>query len=121
LIEGNKELILYHIDLRVRELGDATEFYREFSQPLVSPNRGRRRVESNSAWEPFPQNHFSDLPRSEPPAKRHPHRLLVNSSAEVDRVAEIIHGPEPNIEGPFLTPNTTSVLRRVLVIRAEPS
>jgi hypothetical protein len=53
-----------HIDLRVRELGDATEFYRAFLPAIGSPNSGKEKSgEVIQLWEPFRQNHFSDLPR----------------------------------------------------------
>ncbi len=76
-----------HIDLRVRELGDATEFYRAFLPAIGS--------------KPF--FGFTEDPNHQPNGTRI--AFWVNSSAEVDRVAEIIQrAGAKNIEGPLSNP-----------------
>ena len=96
-----------HIDLRVRELGDATEFYREFLPAIgfTEPWEGEE-WGGNSALGTFPSKPFfgfTEDPNHQPNGTRI--AFWVNSSAEVDRVAEIIQrAGAKNIEGPLSNP-----------------
>ena len=96
-----------HVDLRVRELGDATEFYREFLPAigLTEPWEGEE-WRGNSALGTFPSKPFfgfTEDPNHQPNGTRI--AFWVNSSAEVDRVAEIIQrAGAKNIEGPLSNP-----------------
>ena len=112
-----------HIDLRVRELGDATEFYREFLPAIGFTEQWEgEEWRGNSALGAFPSKPFfgfTEDPNHQPNGTRI--AFWVNSSAEVDRVAEIIQRPEPKTsKAHFLTPNTTRPITPCsLMIRAE--
>ena len=96
-----------HIDLRVRQLGDATEFYRQFL-PAIGFTQQWEGDEwrGNSAFGSFPSKAFfgfTEDPNHQPNGTRI--AFWVNSSAEVDRVAEIIQrAGAKNIEGPLSNP-----------------
>ena len=96
-----------HIDLRVRNFGDATEFYREFL-PAVGfsePWTGEEWIGSSTS-EAFPSKAlfgFTEDPEHQPNGTRI--AFWVSSPAEVDRVAGIIQrAGAKNVEGPLFNP-----------------
>ena len=96
-----------HVDLRVRKLSDATEFYREFL-PAVGfsePWEGEG-WRGSSALGAFPAKAFfgfTEDPHHQPNGTRI--AFWVSSPAEVDRVADIIQQVgAKNIEGPAFNP-----------------
>ena len=96
-----------HIDLRVRELGDATEFYRAFLPAIGFTEQWEgEEWRANSALGTFPSKPFfgfTEDPNHQPNGTRI--AFWVNSSAEVDRVAEIIQrAGAKNIEGALSNP-----------------
>jgi predicted enzyme related to lactoylglutathione lyase len=96
-----------HIDLRVRELGDATEFYRQFLPAIGFTEQWEgEEWRGHSAFGTFPSKAFfgfTEDPNHQPNSIRI--AFWVNSSAEVDRVAAIIQqAGAKNIEGPFFNP-----------------
>jgi catechol 2,3-dioxygenase-like lactoylglutathione lyase family enzyme len=97
-----------HIDLRVRDLSVATEFYREFL-PAIGFTRwwgGEGEWRGSSALGAFPSKPFfgfTEDPSHQPNGTRI--AFWVSSPAEVDRVAGVIQNAGArNIEGPFSNP-----------------
>jgi predicted enzyme related to lactoylglutathione lyase len=96
-----------HIDLRVRNFGHATEFYREFLPAIgfTEPWDGEE-WRGNSASGAFPAKAFfgfTEDPNHQPNGTRI--AFWVNSPTEVDRVAEVIQrAGAKNIEGPLFNP-----------------
>jgi catechol 2,3-dioxygenase-like lactoylglutathione lyase family enzyme len=97
-----------HIDLRVRDLSVATEFYREFL-PAIGFTRwwgGEGEGRGSSALGVFPSKPFfgfTEDPSHQPNGARI--AFWVSSPAEVDRVAGVIQSAGArNIEGPFSNP-----------------
>ncbi len=96
-----------HIDLRVRDFGDATEFYREFLPAIGFPEPwDGEEWRGNSASGAFPSKAFfgfTEDPQHQPNGTRI--AFWVSSPTEVDRVAEIIQrAGGRNIEGPLFNP-----------------
>jgi predicted lactoylglutathione lyase len=82
-------------------------FIDSFSRPLVSQNNGKEKSgEAIQLLEPVPSKAFfgfTEDPNHQPNSIRI--AFWVNSSAEVDRVPEIIQqAGAKNIEGPFFNP-----------------
>jgi catechol 2,3-dioxygenase-like lactoylglutathione lyase family enzyme len=96
-----------HIDLRVRDLGAATEFYQEFL-PAIGFTRwwGEGEWRGSSALGDFPSKPFvgfTEDPNHQPNGTRI--AFWVSSPAEVDRVAGVIQrAGARNIEGPLFNP-----------------
>jgi catechol 2,3-dioxygenase-like lactoylglutathione lyase family enzyme len=96
-----------HIDLRVRNLAEATEFYRALL-PLVGFTQwwGKEEWRGSSALGAFPSKPFfgfTEDPNHHPNATRI--AFWVNSPSEVDRVAGIIRrAGARNVEGPLFNP-----------------
>jgi predicted enzyme related to lactoylglutathione lyase len=96
-----------HIDLRVQKLGAANQFYREFLPAIGFTEQweGDEWI-GNSASGTFPSKPFFGF-TEDPNHQANGTRIAfwVNSSAEVDRVTEIIRrAGAKNIEGPFFNP-----------------
>jgi predicted enzyme related to lactoylglutathione lyase len=96
-----------HIDLRVRNIGQAAEFYREFLPAIgFTEHWTEEEWSGGSANGSFPSKAFfgfTEDPGHQPNGTRI--AFWVQSSAEVDRVAGVIRAAGGrNIEGPLFNP-----------------